>query len=89
MTEKMTQLEAENADMKDKYMRKYAELENYKKRVLREREEAAKYSNAMLLLDILSTIDNFERAINPLRMETTSETSIPASRLSKSSWCHS
>jgi molecular chaperone GrpE len=63
MTERLAQLEAECADIKDKYLRKYAEFENYKKRMLREREEAAKYSNAMLLLDIVGTIDNFERAI--------------------------
>jgi molecular chaperone GrpE len=63
MTEKITALEAENADLKDKFLRKYADFENFKKRTNREREESAKYSNAMLLLDIVNTIDNFERAI--------------------------
>ncbi len=61
--ERLAQLEAENAELKDRYLRKYAEFENYKKRVNKEREEAAKFSNAMLLLDIVGTIDNFERAI--------------------------
>ena len=63
MKEKLAQLESECADFKDKYLRKYAEFENYKKRAVKEREEAAKYSNAMLLLDIVGTMDNFERAI--------------------------
>ncbi|MBN2354038.1 MAG: nucleotide exchange factor GrpE [Spirochaetales bacterium] len=61
--ERMAQLEAENTELKDKYLRKYAEFENYKKRINKEREESAKFSNAMLLLDIVGTIDNFELAI--------------------------
>jgi molecular chaperone GrpE len=63
ISERLAQLEAENADLKDKYLRKYAEFDNFKKRMIREREEASKYSNAMLLLDITGIIDNFERAL--------------------------
>jgi molecular chaperone GrpE len=61
--DRIPSLEAEIADLKDKYLRKYADFENYKKRMTREREDSAKYSNAMLLLDIVNIIDNFERAI--------------------------
>jgi molecular chaperone GrpE len=63
LMEKLTAIEAENAEMKDKYLRKYAEFENFKKRIMREREESSKYSNSMLLLDVATIIDNFERAI--------------------------
>lgn len=60
---KLAGLEAEVRDLKDKYLRKYADFENYKKRMAKEREESARYSNATLLLDIVTVIDDFERAI--------------------------
>lgn len=63
LREKLAAMEAENADYKDRFVRKYAEFENYKKRAVREREEAAKYSNSLLLLDITTIIDDFERAL--------------------------
>ena len=56
-------LEAETADLKDKLLRKQADFENYRKRMLREREDATRYSNAALLSDIIGLIDDFERAI--------------------------
>ncbi len=60
---KLAGLEAEVRDLKDKYLRKYADFENYKKRMVKEREESTRYSNATLLLDIVTVIDDFERAI--------------------------
>lgn len=62
-TNKLSALAAENAELKDRFLRKYAEFENYKKRINREREESAKYSNSMLLLDVATVIDDFERAL--------------------------
>jgi molecular chaperone GrpE len=56
-------LETEVADLKDKLLRKQADFENYRKRMLREREDASRYSNAALLSDIIGLIDDFERAI--------------------------
>jgi molecular chaperone GrpE len=61
--DRITVLEAEVADLKDKLLRKQADFENYRKRMLREREDATRYSNAALLLDIIGLIDDFERAI--------------------------
>jgi molecular chaperone GrpE len=61
--ERLAALEAEHQDLKDKYLRKYADFENYKKRITKEREESARYSNAALLLDVVGIIDDFERAI--------------------------
>jgi molecular chaperone GrpE len=57
------QLEAETADLKDKLLRKQADFENFRKRMLRERDDAARYANATLLFDIIGIIDDFERAI--------------------------
>jgi molecular chaperone GrpE len=56
-------LEVETADLKDKLLRKQADFENFRKRMLREREEAGRYANAALLTDIIGLIDDFERAI--------------------------
>jgi molecular chaperone GrpE len=61
--DRVAALEAEVADLKDKLLRKQADFENFRKRMLREREDASRYSNAALLSDIISLIDDFERAI--------------------------
>lgn len=57
-------LQAEVTDLKDKWLRAHAEVENIRKRAEREREEAAKYSIARLARDIVSVGDNFQRAID-------------------------
>jgi len=57
-------LSAEVADLKDKLLRKQADFENFRKRMLREREDAARYANATLLSDLIGLIDDFERAIH-------------------------
>lgn len=61
--EKIASLEQEVADLKDQLLRKQADFENFRKRIVREREDAIRYANSNLLLDLVQTIDNFERAI--------------------------
>ncbi len=60
---RIKELEEENKDLKDQLLRKQADFENFRKRMFREREEAIKYANSKLLLDLTSIIDDFERAI--------------------------
>lgn len=55
--------EAELAELNDKHLRLYAEFENYKKRVNKEREELVKYGNESLLYELLPVIDNLEMAL--------------------------
>lgn len=55
--------EAELAELKDRYLRLYAELENYKRRVIKDKEELVKYGNESLLYEILPVIDNLEMAL--------------------------
>ena len=57
-------LQVEVGDLKDKWLRAHAEVENIRKRTEREREEAAKYSIAKLARDIVAVGDNFQRAID-------------------------
>ncbi len=54
---------AETVEQKDRLMRLAAEFENYKKRMIRERQTAMKYAGEPILREILPTLDNLERAI--------------------------
>ena len=47
----------------DKMLRMAAELENFKKRVAREKETALKYAEENILRELLPSIDNMERAL--------------------------
>jgi molecular chaperone GrpE len=47
----------------DRFLRAAADLENYRKRAQREREEVQKYGNERLLKDIIPVLDNLERAL--------------------------
>ena len=67
LEERVLKLEEENSNLKDQYLRKQADFENFRKRMLREKEDAIKYANSVLLLDIVSIIDDFERAIKSAR----------------------
>ena len=63
LEEKIAELEKENSDLKDQYLRKQADFENFRKRMFREKEEAIKFANSSLLEDLITIIDDFERAI--------------------------
>lgn len=56
-------LRAELTETKDNLLRKSADFENYRKRILKEREEEKKFSYSSLLLDLITVLDDFERAI--------------------------
>ena len=58
--------EAEVAANWDKFVRERADLENYRKRTQREKEELIKYGNETLLMEILPAVDNMERALDHL-----------------------
>lgn len=47
----------------DKYIRLYADFENYKKIAARNKEELLKYANEDLLSDVLTVIDHLELAL--------------------------
>jgi molecular chaperone GrpE len=47
----------------DKYLRLYAEFENYRKRVNRDKEEILRYGNENLLSELLTVIDHLEMAL--------------------------
>lgn len=60
--EQIKELEAELAESKDKYLRLFAEFENYKKRSVRERLDLISSASRELIVSLLPVLDDFERA---------------------------
>jgi len=56
-------LKEENSSLKDQYLRKHADFENFRRRMNKEKQDSIKYGNQGLLKDLIEVIDNFERAI--------------------------
>lgn len=57
------QLRAELAEVKDRWMRAQADLENLKRRAAREKQDALRFGSEHLLKDLLPVIDNLHRAL--------------------------
>ena len=62
--EKIAKLEAENADLKDQLLRRAADFDNYRKRMIKEKQETYDYANSALLADLLDSLDNFDRTVD-------------------------
>lgn len=60
---KLREAEKRAAENYDKYLRAVAELDNYRKRSVRDKEEAIRFGNETLLKDILPLVDNVDRAL--------------------------
>lgn len=60
---KVKALEEAAAADKDKYLRLLAEYDNFRKRSLKERLDASADATAKAALEVISVIDNFERAM--------------------------
>jgi molecular chaperone GrpE len=58
------QLEAELGEAKDKYLRTLAEVENFKKRLARERVEERAFAAQEIIQAVLPVADNLERALS-------------------------
>jgi molecular chaperone GrpE len=52
----------ERDEWKDKYMRLFAEFDNYKKRTLREKKEWFREAKSDVITDLLPVLDDFDRA---------------------------
>ncbi|MEJ7207940.1 nucleotide exchange factor GrpE [Staphylococcus capitis] len=61
--EKIQELEKLANDNEEKYLRLYAEFENYKRRIQNENQINKTYQAQGVLTDILPSIDNIERAL--------------------------
>ena len=70
LQEKIEKLEEEVKNSEDKYLRLYAEFENFKKRKNQEILTLNDYKSQKVITEILPSLDNLERA---LQVETNSE----------------
>jgi molecular chaperone GrpE len=62
LTSEKTSLESQVKDLKDKWLRSAAEFENYRKRTAKEWELLKQQSRTEVILEILDSVDDFERA---------------------------
>lgn len=61
------QLTQDLANERDKYVRLFAEFENYKRRTTKERIESFKTANQEVLQAILPVVDDFDRALTEIK----------------------
>ena len=61
--QQLADLQRERDDYQDRWMRKAAEFDNYRRRIERERREQADQTVTDLLLDLLLVVDDFDLAL--------------------------
>ena len=69
----LEKLEKAVASEQDKFLRLFAEFENYKKRTSKERMDLFKTANQEVIIAMLPVVDDFERAMKELSKEQDSE----------------
>lgn len=69
----LEKLEKAVASEQDKFLRLFAEFENYKKRTSKERMDLFKTANQEVIIAMLPVLDDFERAMKELSKEQDSE----------------
>ena len=65
----LDQLRSDLERFKDLAMRSAADLENYRKRSTREKEDAVKYANAAILERLVPILDNFELGLGAAKSD--------------------
>ena len=68
-----TELREKNAQLQDQLLRAMAEMENIRKRSVREREDATKYGVSNLAKELLAVADNLMRAVDAVPAELSQE----------------
>lgn len=62
--EKIAELEKQVEALKSQALYKAAENDNWRKRMMQQKDEAVAYANASLLGDLLDSLDNFDRTLD-------------------------
>jgi len=63
LSKQFKELQEKYDELNDKYLRLHAEFDNFRKRTLKEKADLIKSGNERLLRDIISLVDDFERAL--------------------------
>jgi molecular chaperone GrpE len=69
LNEELAAKAAEAEQNRDAFLRERAELENFKKRMQREKGEALRYAAEPIVRELLPVIDNLERAVESAAVE--------------------
>ncbi|HAH63182.1 MAG TPA: nucleotide exchange factor GrpE [Treponema sp.] len=64
LTKRVEELTKENENLKDQVLRRAADFDNYRKRMLKEKQDTYDYANESLLQDLLDSLDNFDRTVD-------------------------
>ena len=73
LEERISELEGELNESKDKYLRLFAEFDNYKKRTIKEKLEMMKSASQDVVAALLPVLDDFDRAKTSADDESSSE----------------
>ncbi|MFM6975891.1 MAG: nucleotide exchange factor GrpE [Sphingobacteriaceae bacterium] len=68
--EQVEKLQAELAEANDKYLRLYAEFDNFKRRTSKERIELLQTAGKEVIISLLSVLDDFERGLKAMENAT-------------------
>jgi molecular chaperone GrpE len=71
--DRIAELEAQVAEVKDKWVRAVADLENYRRRTRREIDDARADGTKRTLAEVLPVVDNLERALQHAATATSDE----------------
>jgi molecular chaperone GrpE len=63
-TSLIEKLEEEKKDLNDKYLRLFSDFDNYRKRTAKEKIENFKTAGVAVIKDLLTVVDDFDRAID-------------------------
>jgi molecular chaperone GrpE len=63
LKQQLAEAQAETSANHDRFLRERAELENFKKRMQREKAEALRFACEPLIRELLPVVDNLERAV--------------------------
>ena len=61
---RIKELEENVEEHKASYLRKHADFENFRKRMIKEKSDSIKYANESLITDLIEVVDNFDRALS-------------------------
>ena len=79
--EEIKKLKQENENLKDQFLRKVAEFDNYKKRTEREAIMWIQNANEQLIMRLLPIIDDMERSLSHGKQDNNSESIIEGAEL--------
>ena len=65
--EELERLRTDAQENRDRYIRLQADFDNFRRRALKERTDLIQYGHENLVKDLLSTVDNLDRAIDHAR----------------------